>query len=194
MSNTLPERQYVAVAGFAKAGKSEITHYLSECYGFEVVKPSEIIRQELVSEEGEQTFSRAQFRAKGEELRSKHGPAFYLDFITPDSNKVLIDGPRHIDSVQALAAHGGFTVGVVALPFVRYQRSIDMADKAVCISMGDFIEQERPELNDISGQGGQILRILWSIDPVDIIDTSYQTVQESLNEMDIIMRRHKIVL
>lgn len=189
----MAETVYLAVPGFAKAGKSAIVDHICNLYGFQVIKPSIIIIDELKRVSPEQTiFTRSQIRAKGEEMRRLMGPAFYLNSSASSSDRLLIDGPRHVDSIQTIKSRGGFVLGVIARPDVRYERALAAADKLVPSSLEEFFADERHELNDITGRGGQVLRILWETDPQDIIDTSDISLSDAFTQADIILKKHGI--
>ena len=89
------------------------------------------------------------------------------------SERVVVDGSRHLASVRAIQNLGGISIGIVASPEIRYQRALDAEDnKQKPQSFEHFIREESADMNAIGSEGGQLLPILWGIQPEHIIDTS----------------------
>jgi hypothetical protein len=190
--NILETPSYIGVIGLAKAGKGEVTKHLRVNYDYTVIRPSQGINEQLTKIHGARLFSRQEYREMGTLLRNEYGPGYYFDDIPSDVTRVLIDGTRHLDTAQLISQRGGFLIGVVARDEIRYARSRSVFDKSHTANIKDFVQEELPELNSLCGRG-QILPILWSIDPEDIIDTSEISLSELASRIDMIMIKHDVI-
>lgn len=171
--------ELLGLVGYARAGKSEICKFLGDEYGYITVKPSAIIKESLVRRYGDRQFSRPEYRAMGEELRAEHGPGYYLNDIDYASSRVVVDGMRHFDTADNIRQRGGFLLGVVARLEERFQRAVSASDSKLAPStIEEFASEEQPEMTGGPKQGGELVRILSSIDPYYIIDTSGMSVAE----------------
>ena len=183
----------IGLVGFARSGKTEASRFLEDTYGFRIIRPSRVVHAALVNRYGDRQFARPEYRAMSEELRRSHGPGYYLDRAHLGADRALIDGPRHLDTVQHIQQRGGFILGIVARPEVRYARALSAADgKTTPPSLQDFLNEEQPEMNSLGSKGGQILPILWQAESSHIIDTSEMTISEVQSSMAGILAEHGI--
>ena len=181
----------ITLVGMAKAGKSELANHLVHDYGYRYLRPSDVIRKRLREIHGDREFDRNEYRLMGEVMRREHGALFYIDdSVIGNDERILVDGPRHLDSFRGLISRGFLPVGIVAKPEVRFARAIDNSDKIGAATLSLFMTEEAPEMNSNSNFGGHLLPILWSIPSQDIIDTSALTVEESMRQISDIFRRY----
>lgn len=183
----------VGLVGFARAGKGEVANILVNEFGFTQIKPSMVIYDALVQRYGECSFTREQYRAMREELKALRGPGYYLDKVD-FIGRVLIDGPRHLSTTRLVTNKGGFNLGIVAKEQVRYQRALHANDeKPVPQSLEAFRIDELPDMNSINGSGGQLLPMLWEIDPQDIIDSTELSLEGLRMHVHETMSRRNII-
>lgn len=194
MSRDSDSETLVGLTGFARAGKSEIAQFLHEDYGYNIIKPSDVVRRALVRQHGERKFARAEYRTMAENLRQASGPGYYLDGVDYRAERTLIDGTRHLDTAHFIRRQGGLLIGVVARAEERFRRATTANDaKQKPVSLEDFELEERPEMNASShGNGGQILKVLCCIQPGDIIDTTDMSREEVYGQVAAILSRRGI--
>ena len=190
MSEQLKIPRLVTFIGMAKSGKTELAGYLSEKYGYQHIRPSAVIHKELVKKYGERLFSRSEYRDMGKTLREARGSTFYLDEFSEGTEKLVIDGPRHLSTLVSLRNKNVIPIGIVATADVRFGRAERSNEKIGALTLEEFIKEELPEMNSPSESGGQLIPMLWSIDPADIIDTSCQALLDSQHRIDEIILRH----
>jgi hypothetical protein len=189
MSEKQPGSALLGLVGFARAGKGTLVEHLEARYGFLSVKPSSFIETALQERYGARPFAREEYSSMAHELRSLHGPCYYLkdlDF----GRRLLIDGPRHLTTSRFISQRGGTNIGLVALPGVRFERSQRSTDsKLNPTTLSGFMSAECGDMNALGPRGGQLLPMLWEIAPECIIDTSSLTIDMVNDAVDVVLGR-----
>ena len=182
----MSEIQLLGLTGFARAGKSEVLKHAVDRYGLTRVSPSDIIRQRLIEEHGEQDFSRADMRAMGQMLRQLEGPDFAVKRVRSfGAERPVLDGLRNMTAYRTFAEMGGHMIGLVARPDIRFERALDADDnKQPPVSVEAMLADEAHEMNSLDRNGMHILPILWQLDPDHIIDTSDMSKEQVGHRVD----------
>ncbi len=116
----------VGLAGPIRAGKSTVSHYLSNKYGYHLASNSEILRNILrklelfESRENLSKLGDAIFEVLGNDIFARYRLA-ELEQQSP----IVVDGIRYIEEVNLYKSCPGFIlIGVIANDDVRYARAI----------------------------------------------------------------------
>ena len=141
------------------AGKSTLSEFLIDKYGFFHTSFSGVIKEEI--ERRRQEVNRDRLQAVGGELRKKFGPEILAKrvwerVIASGKDRAIIDGLRSVEEARFLKEKPNFyLISVLADPRIRYQRMIKRGRRGESLSWEEFLEMEErdktAEGRDIEG-------------------------------------------
>lgn len=172
-----------------RSGKSQLLSHIESTYGFEVVSASSVIYDRLCAETGRTRFEREELREAGLRIRRQEGPDFIVSALESiEADRIVVDGLRNLTAFRSFKEVGGKMIGLVARSGVRFARANTATDgKLPPSSVEAMAREEIPELCSLDRDGLHILPILWSIEPLHIIDSSDMTIDEMNMAADRVM-------
>lgn len=133
----------INLIGRAGSGKSTIATFLAEEYGFEIYRPSDVIR-EFAKQKGITLKTRQDYVAIHKIIHDQDPDAIIQPVIDSDSPLLLVDGMRAPAYIEKLQKEVGLKViALDATDQERYQRVVGRArDGEHSQSLTDFLNNE----------------------------------------------------
>jgi len=181
----MSERSVLALTGYAGTGKTTISEYLKNKYGFVVVEGSALIRQ-IASEAGETLSLRRDYEEAFRTIQRVRGRAWIAETLLGlDDERLLQVGLRAEADLLRLKEIGGLVIALTCLPEVCLKRMNQNNPKSPH-SLEEYAEHL---INDDSpDEFGYGSHTSWCVAKADYhLDTSSESVEETFAEIDSLL-------
>jgi dephospho-CoA kinase len=169
------------------AGKSTLSEFLINKYGFFHTSFSGIIKEEI--EKKGQEVNRDRLQAVGGELREKYGPEILAKrvwerVLVSGKSGAVVDGLRSVEEARFLKGKPNFyLIAVLAKPRIRYQRMIKRGRKGESLSWKEF---QKMEERDKKAEGRDIVGCLKM---ADFKIENNGTIKEFQEKIEVLSRK-----
>jgi dephospho-CoA kinase len=139
----------IGITGTNGAGKGTVVDYLVEKKGFAHYSAREFLLQEI--RRRGMPENRSSLRDVANDLRKDHGPAYVIQKLYEEAEKVganaIIESVRTIGEAEFLESVGAKLLAVDAERKTRYERIVKRAQVTDAVTFEEFCIQEDREMN-----------------------------------------------
>lgn len=180
----------LGITGTNGAGKGTVVEYLIKQKKFVHFSASGLITEEI--EKRGLPVNRDSMIEVGNDLRAKNGAGYIAEELIRRASKnegnSIIESIRTLGEVEKLREKGGILLAVDAEQKLRYERNLKRGGVKDDVSFGEFVEQERKEMESDDPNKQNLLACRKAADYVIQNNGSIEELNNEIEKLLIILK------